>query len=168
LDERYAAIQKGQAPPESPADKLALARFCQNYKHHYKSAAGFYAAAFAGKPELAENARLSDRYNAACAAALAGSGQGEDAADLGEAAKADLRKQALDWSKAEQTRLSKELAGGAAARQAALKFMQNWKTDADFANVRGEAALMKLPVAEREEWQKIWAALDAALVPAPK
>jgi hypothetical protein len=34
--------------------------------------------------------------------------------------------------------------------------MQHWQQDADFAGVRGDAALDKLPEAERQDWQKLW------------
>ena len=46
-------------------------------------------------------------YNAARAAALAAAGQGQDEPPLDEAAKAKLRRQALDWLKAELTAWSK-------------------------------------------------------------
>ena len=46
-------------------------------------------------------ARPGHRYNAACAAALAASGQGKDDPPPDDAAKAKLRQQARDWLKAE-------------------------------------------------------------------
>ena len=41
------------------------------------------------------------RYNAACAAALAGSGRGHDTGKLKDDELARLRKQALDWLRAD-------------------------------------------------------------------
>jgi hypothetical protein len=41
--------------------------------------------------------------------------------------------------------------------------MQHWLKDDDFAGVRGEEALAKLPESERREWQKLWAAVVATL-----
>ena len=35
--------------------------------------------------------------------------------------------------------------------------MRHWQQDADFAVVRGPDALVKLPEAERKEWQKLLA-----------
>jgi hypothetical protein len=34
--------------------------------------------------------------------------------------------------------------------------MRSWQIDTDFAGVRGQAALAKLPDAERQRWQKLW------------
>jgi hypothetical protein len=39
--------------------------------------------------------------------------------------------------------------------------MQHWLVDPDFAGVRGEAALGKLPEAERPPWQKLWKEVEA-------
>src|SRR6516164_4586354 len=63
--------------------------------HH--TATGLYAAAFAADPKLADDLKAGHRYRAACAAALAAAGQGEDAAKLDDKEKVRLRKQALDW-----------------------------------------------------------------------
>jgi hypothetical protein len=35
--------------------------------------------------------------------------------------------------------------------------MQHWQQDPDFAGVRGDEALARLPEAERPQWQKLWA-----------
>jgi hypothetical protein len=35
--------------------------------------------------------------------------------------------------------------------------MQHWLQDDDFAGVRGEKALAKLPEEERPAWRKLWA-----------
>jgi hypothetical protein len=35
--------------------------------------------------------------------------------------------------------------------------MQHWLQNDDFTGVRGAEALAKLPEAERQEWQKLWA-----------
>jgi len=70
---------------------------CHQYKHLYAASARFYAEAFADQPQLAEDLDEGHRYNAACAAALAGSGKGKDAGRLPDKEYARLRKQALDW-----------------------------------------------------------------------
>jgi hypothetical protein len=38
--------------------------------------------------------------------------------------------------------------------------LQHWQQDTDFAGVRGDA-LTKLPEAERQQWQKLWAEIEA-------
>jgi hypothetical protein len=35
--------------------------------------------------------------------------------------------------------------------------MKHWQQDTDFAGVRGPAALAKLPEAERQDWEELWA-----------
>src|SRR5262249_35070359 len=116
----------------------------------------FFAEAFAEQPALA--AKLDDhRYNAACVGALAGCGQGTDAAGLPETERARLRRQALDWLRVEfdawNGLLKKDSAG---VRPLIVKQRQHWLKDTDFAGVRG-AALARLPEGERPAWQKLWA-----------
>jgi hypothetical protein len=41
--------------------------------------------------------------------------------------------------------------------------MRHWLNDPDFAGVRGPDALAKLPEAERQEWQKLWADVQRLL-----
>ena len=47
----------------------------------------------------------------------------------------------------------------------------HWQNDGDLAGIRDEAALAKLPEAERKEWQGLWgdvkALLERAQRPAP-
>src|SRR5205814_89708 len=72
--------------------------------------ARFYAEAFAAQPALADDLKVGHRYNAACYAALAAAGMGEDTARLDDKEKSRLRKQALDWLRADLTLWSKQLA----------------------------------------------------------
>jgi tetratricopeptide (TPR) repeat protein len=127
------------------------------------AAARFYAEAFAAHPKLANDLRFTNRYNAACHAARAGCGQGQDAAGLGEAERARLRRQALDWLRADLAAwgqfLEKEPDQARPRVQQALRM---WQQDADFAGVRGDA-LAKLPEAERQTWQQLWEDVEQTL-----
>jgi hypothetical protein len=38
--------------------------------------------------------------------------------------------------------------------------MRHWQQDKDFVGVRGAEALAKLPEAERQEWQNLWAEIE--------
>ena len=120
----------------------------------------FYADAFAEQPKLAEELN-SHRYNAACAAALAGYARGRDAEKLDDKQRAQLRKQAVDWLRAElmawRERLKKD---SDKARPEVEKIMRHWQQDADFAGVRG-IAIEKLPDAERAPWRKLWDDVEA-------
>jgi eukaryotic-like serine/threonine-protein kinase len=162
LDDRLSAVLEGKARPKDAAERIAFAQFCQTYRKRYAAAARFFAEAFAAQPALAEGPGAGHWYNAACAAALAGCGQGQDVAGLDDKGRARLRKQSLDWLHADvgawRQRLEKgpDKAGPAVAKQ-----MQHWLGDADFAGVRGAAALAKLPEAERLQWQQLWEEVEA-------
>ena len=111
----------------------------------------FWIEAFQAQPNLADNMQFQHRYNAACAAALAGCGQGKDEPPLDEAAKARWRKQAIDWLKADLAAWSKILdKGPPQARPFIDKTLQHWKADPDLAGMREEAALGKLPEDEQK------------------
>ncbi len=68
--------------------------------------------AFQAEPKLAGDMQAGNRYNAACAAALAGSGQGKDNPPLDAPSKARWRRQAIDWLKADLAAWSKMLEKG--------------------------------------------------------
>ena len=96
-------------------------------------------------------------YSAARAAALAGSGQHKDAANLEGKEYARLRGQALAglrialaaWQKTLDTDSDRELAR-------VMFEMRRWQRDEDFNDVRGAVALAKLPDSERQDWQNLW------------
>jgi hypothetical protein len=104
------------------------------------------------------------RYDAACAAALAGCGQGKDAVGLGEQERARLRKQALDWLRDDLNAWRDVLEKGPVkARPVIVGQMQHWRKDKALAAVRGPEALASLPEAERPAWRKLWADVAATL-----
>jgi hypothetical protein len=125
----------------------------------HRAAVRFYAEAFTAQPKLAENAQSVHRYNAACAAALSGCGVGEDAEKLDDQERTRLRRQALDWLRADLEAwgrfLDKE-ADNAQSKANVIRMLQHWLMDPDFAGVRGPEALARLPEAERQTWHKLW------------
>jgi tetratricopeptide (TPR) repeat protein len=162
LDGKLPAILSGLVQPTDTAERLALAELCQlPCKKHYAAAERFYSEAFAAEPKLAANLNAQHRYNAACAAALAARGQGEDADKLDAKERAHLRQQALDWLRADLKAYRQLLdkSAGKAGPTIAQR-MQHWLQYADFARVRDPAALAKLPQAERDAWKKLWAAVE--------
>src|SRR5262249_34694493 len=74
LDARLPKFLSGEAQPAGATEGIALAEMCQLYKKQYAAAARFFAGAFASQPKLAADLGGGHRYNAACAAALAGCG----------------------------------------------------------------------------------------------
>jgi tetratricopeptide (TPR) repeat protein/serine/threonine protein kinase len=164
LDEKLPAILEGKEKPADDAERFALARLCQQYKRFYAASARFYADVFEAKPELANNPAAGHRYNAACAAALAGCGQGQDAAKLDEKERIALRRQAVDWLQADLAAWTKlverdpKQAGATVAQT-----LQRWQTDADLAGLRDKEGVAKLPEPEQVACQKLWADVDALL-----
>jgi tetratricopeptide (TPR) repeat protein len=164
LDERLSDILQGKARPKDAAERLALAEFCQLHRKQYAAAARFYGEAFAGRPDLSDDLGAAYRYNAACAAALAGCRQGQDAAGLDEQERSRLRRQAHDWLQAD-LRAWRNLLEQYPAKVSsdAVKQLRHWLEDIDFAGVRGPEGLAKLPEAERQPWQQLWADVGDAL-----
>jgi tetratricopeptide (TPR) repeat protein len=164
LTKRLPAVLEGKDRPKDAAERLAFAWLCQLDRKEYAAAARFYAEAFAAEPKLAQNLEVSHRYNAACAAALAGCGQGQDAAALDAKERARLRRQALAWLRADLAAWGRLLEKGAdKVRSAAVGVLQHWLVDPDFAGVRGREALAKLPEAERQLWQELWSQVGKTL-----
>jgi hypothetical protein len=130
--------------------------------HQFAAAARWYAQAFAAHPHLLAGPPPGRRYAAARVAAFAGCGQGRDAADLDEKSRAGFRRQALEWLRAEleaRHRLLEqepERPHGTVADD-----LQRWLWDTPFAGVRDLEALARLPEAERQAWQKLWADVAA-------
>jgi serine/threonine-protein kinase len=156
-DQKVVAIQQGKARPASAAEQIALGYLCAHYKKQYAAAVIFYAGAFAA-PDLAADLTSSHRYHAACAAALAAAGMGEDAGKLDAPAKTKLRQQALSWLQADLQHWQQHAKSGQpAAQQTLLKNLSHWQTDADLAGVCDAKALAQLPDGERQYWQKLWA-----------
>jgi hypothetical protein len=117
-----------------------------------------YSEAFAADRDLLASPPARHRYHAACAAALAGCGQGRDAADLDEKSCAGFRRQALDWLRAELEARLRLLEGGPqAARNTVTHDLEHWLGDPDLAGIREPDALGRLPEAERQAWQRLWA-----------
>jgi serine/threonine protein kinase/Flp pilus assembly protein TadD len=169
LDRDLPSVLKGKLIPTSAAERIQFAAFCAQYKRRHAAAVRLYAAAFTADQKLADNPKVPHRYNAACSAALAGAGQGEDAGKLDEDERARLRKQALTWLRADLAAWGKLLdqqpdkgQGGTDFKSVLQKTMQYWQQDADFASVRGDA-LAKLLEAEQKDWRKLWDDVAALL-----
>ena len=104
------------------------------------------------------------RYNAACAAALAGCGQSKDDPPLEEGARASWRKQAIAWLKADLAAWSKILESGPPqARQVVSQMLQHWRGDLDLAGLRDPGSLEKLPRDEQDACRTIWKEVEALL-----
>jgi tetratricopeptide (TPR) repeat protein len=164
LDRKLPTVLGGDAEPSSAAERLALGRLCQKYKQRHVAAARFYADAFAADPKLASDLSRQPRYYAACSAALAAAGQGEDAKHLPDKVTLMLRGQALHWLQADLALYTKMAdREEATVKQAVRQRLAHWQQDTDLASVRDKEALDKLPEQERRQWRKLWEDVAALL-----
>lgn len=154
---RLPAVLQGKDRPRNGKERLAFASLCLSYRKQYATAVHFYHEAFAAQAGLLDDLEAAHRYNAACAAALAGTGQGNDGRQLAQGERARLRQQAREWLLADLQSWRRRLEeGGEQTRTRLVKTMESWQQDSDLAGVRGTAALNHLPQAERAAWQQLW------------
>jgi tetratricopeptide (TPR) repeat protein len=162
LDEQLARTLQGQRLPANPSERLALAEVC-SYKHLSLTGARFYQEAFTAMPTLADDLAGNYRYNAACLAALAGTGQGKDVACLDQEQRAAWRRLALAWLRADMAAWTRRLMDGRpSARRAVQETLKRWLNDRDLAAVRG-AAVGQLPGKEQPAWRLFWAEVEDTL-----
>jgi tetratricopeptide (TPR) repeat protein len=76
-----------------------------------------------------------------------------------------LRRQALDWLRACLELKTELLKEGKAMSWGWM--LSDWQTDPALASVRDRAAMTKLPDAERERWQRLWADVAALITADP-
>jgi hypothetical protein len=158
LDAKLPSVLSGEAKPKGVAEQLELGDLCRGYKGLNAAAARLYAGTFEAEPKLAEDPRSARRYNAACAAALAGCGQGKDAGNLNDKERARLRCQALHWLRSDLAAWREHLkADETRALPILRRAMEHWLAVPCLAGVRNPKALAKLPEAERQDWHKLWA-----------
>jgi eukaryotic-like serine/threonine-protein kinase len=165
VDHKLAAVLHGEAQLANADEQLLVAIVCQRpHKRLYAAAARFFDDAFAADPRFAANLDQQHRYNAACCAALAAAGQGEDARLLPDKLCHGLRQQALAWLQADLSSYTK-LAAGAdpRVRDTIRRLLEHWQTDADLVSVREREALAELPEVERVAWDKLWTDVAALL-----
>src|SRR5262249_37322556 len=128
------------------------------YKRLHVNSVRFYTKAFDADAKLAHHLLTYHRYQAACSAAQAGCGEGEDAATVPDKARASLRKQALEWLRADLAGRARQLEGGTPQGRAEVQIVLHiWRRDPALAGARDAGPLAALPPAERADWQKLWA-----------
>jgi serine/threonine-protein kinase len=161
LSARFPAMIRGEDRPRENAERLTLAQMAFD-RTLFGAAARLWSEAMAIDPTLVDDRQAGHRYRAAVAAALAGVGLGKDDPPSDDAARAKLRRQAVEGLKAELAVWTKRVeTGGPQARAAVSQEMTRWKQDRGLAGVRDPEALARLPEAERMEWQALWAEVDA-------
>jgi tetratricopeptide (TPR) repeat protein len=163
LEKRLPALLAGADQLTDNREYLEVAELCRR-QARFGAAARFSGEAFAAESKLAADPTAGHRYNAACYAALAAAGQGEDAAKLDDKERTRLRQQARDWLRADLVLRGKQLETGKPADRAAVQqALRHWQEDAELASIRDAAALAKLPAEERAACEKLWADVAALL-----
>jgi tetratricopeptide (TPR) repeat protein len=163
VDARLKAIVKGEQQPKDVGERLQLAQRAHELTR-YAASARLWQEAFKAEPRLGDDRRAGHRYNAACAAALAGCGQGKDDPPPSADQKVQLRRQAFDWLTTDLGAWAKELqTANKDERSGVVKSLEHWQQDPDLAGIRDDAALAKLAEAERAAIRKLWGEVDALL-----
>src|SRR4029077_16139708 len=134
LDARLPAVLLGMERPAA-AEEIEFARLCI-LKKDFAAAARFSRDAFAAEPKLAEVVPTGNRYVAACAAALAGCGQGKDADTLDDKERALWRAQARQWLRADLGAWDKNLVSGLATDRAKVQeTLARWREQTELAGL---------------------------------
>src|SRR5207237_5671190 len=108
LDRKRPAILRGEITLADDGEMALFAEICQ-FKKLYASSVRYWLEAFSAKPQSAEDLTSGRRYNAACAAARAAAGQGEDAATVDEEQRTRWRELARQWLGADLALWTKRL-----------------------------------------------------------
>ena len=94
--------------------------------------------------------------------ATAGCGEGKDHPAPDPVAQAGLRKQALDWLRADLSLGARQLDRGTDAdRKNVCAQLTHWRHEADLSGVRDAEALAKLHETEQMAWRAFWADVNA-------
>jgi serine/threonine-protein kinase len=163
FDARLKAIVKGEQRPNDVGERLQFAQRAYDLAR-LAAAARFWREAIELDPRLGDDRQAEHRYNAACAAALAGCFQTNDDPRPSDDQKTKLRHQALDWLNAELGVSAKLLATASNEERAGIgKTLERWREDTDLRGIRDDAELTRLPETERVAFRKLWADMDVLL-----
>jgi serine/threonine-protein kinase len=155
------AFLEGKYQPRDNDERLALVIGCL-YSNRPLAAARLCTEAFAADPLLAEDFRSGRRVNAARAAAIAGSGRGEDGAGLGQQERTRWRAQARRWLQGDLAAWSKAL-DGAASGELVRQTLTHWQHDPDLTGLRDPGELDRMTAEERKDCQALWEEIERVL-----
>jgi WD40 repeat protein/tetratricopeptide (TPR) repeat protein len=163
FDRMLPQILAKKIKPNDAAESIEFAHFFM-WKKLYGAAAHSFAASLVEQPRLFSDPRNGNRYDAACAAALAAAGKGADASQLGRRERTDFRQQTLTWLRADLETWGHLFAKAPTKVNAEVRrTMQHWQQDPDLAGIRDAATLAKLPAEEQAACKKLWADVQALL-----
>ena len=102
LETRLPAVVEGDELPADPEEGVSFARMAFA-RGAYVAATLLWTESFTASPELAADLTAANRFQAARAAALAGTERGRGDSPSESESRARWRKQALDWLSADLT-----------------------------------------------------------------
>jgi tetratricopeptide (TPR) repeat protein len=160
-EEKLKALLAGKPTPDDPAVLVQMAVLAQQpFKRLYLTSARLYRNAFSRQPSLA----AAHRYDAACAAVPAATGQSRDRERLDDTSEAELRYCALSYLQDDLGHYARLLPRlSPVVIQRLRQVLLHWQKDADLAAVRDPDRLRKLPEAEQVAWRNLWAQVEALL-----
>jgi serine/threonine-protein kinase len=163
LARRLPALLRGEDKPGSAAEGIVFAWLSYS-AGRFVTSARLFASAFQADPRTADDRSHANRYQAACAAAQAGAGDGAATPDgpLADKEKARWRKQAVEWLQAELSLVSLQMKAGTAPT-GVVPTLRHWKEDSALSGIRDEAAVKALPEDEQKACRALWAELDRIL-----
>jgi tetratricopeptide (TPR) repeat protein len=160
LDRTLPAVLAGAVEPATADEAAGLAWLCQrSHRQLYAGSARLYTLAFAMQSNGSIESR--NRYNAACAAALAGCGLGNDASMLSDEERTQWRQQALDWLRAERKHWFEQTDRDHLTETTRL--LAHSLRDPDLSGVRDARSVAQLPTDERDAWLQFWREVNALI-----
>jgi serine/threonine-protein kinase len=161
LEAKLPGILRGEAALANDTEAIRFAEVCL-YKKRYERSARAWDEAFQAQPALADDLKDGHRYDAACAAALAAAGQGQDAATLDAGQRARWHRQARQWLRANLALWTRQAEIEQPGPRAEVRqWLRRWQQDVALGCVRDQPALAGLPEPERREWQQFWTEVAA-------
>ncbi len=155
------AFLEGKYQPRDNDERLALLGVCQ-FTNRNRDRVRLYAELFADTPSLASDLNAGHRFNAARAASQVGCG--DNAAGLGEPARAQFRKQARDWLRADLALCTQLLDGDVIDARAGVRDkLTRFRDSPDLAGLREPAELEKLSADERKDCLALWTEVGVAI-----
>jgi eukaryotic-like serine/threonine-protein kinase len=164
LAPRLIDVLGGKAQPANAGEALELA-YLAHEQQRFAAASRLFDRAFEIDPKLAEDRDSSNRYNAACAAALAATVQGRDEPPPDPASSARLRRRAYQLLAADLAALEALRNGQPFEKARLFQTLSHWTVDPDLAGIRTPQALTQLPQPDRHDLETLWAEVTARLQP---
>jgi serine/threonine-protein kinase len=162
LEPRLPAVMSGREAPAGAEEAASFARLA--FARNRPEVAGrLWLRAFAASPDFAADLAAMNRFQAARAAVRAATEGDGELAGSGADSRADWRRQAVEWLRADLAASTAILNTGTAPQRAAVaRRLSRWQVDPALASIRDEPALSVLPEAERRSLRELWEAVRAA------